>query len=257
MNFITGSILEVQELALLSWRSLARLFSKPVYFREAVHQMDIVGVGSLPIICLSALSIGAVLALNTADTLESFGAAGYTGRLVATSLITELGPVLTSIIIAGRIGAGIAAELGSMVVSEQVDAMRALGTDPIRKLVVPRILALITMTPALVIISVLVGVLGGWIIAKTQMGIATSTYFSSAREALNYNDLIGGLLKAVTFGFIVAIIGCRSGLRTYGGTVGVGRSTTQSVVASIVTILVADFFLQKLIITFSRARIFD
>ena len=244
---ISTALLELQETALLTWRALRRSISKPLYVRETVQQLDMIGVGSLPIIILCGFFIGAVLALNASSTLRSFGAQNFTGQLVMTSLIRELGPVLTSIIIAGRVGSAIAAEIGSMLVSEQIDAMRALGTDPIKKLVVPRLLGCMIMTPALTIICVVVGALGGWAIAKSILGIASSVYTSSARVGLDYHDIMGALLKSSTFGMIIAIIGCRSGLRTYGGTMGVGRSTTQSVVASIVTILITDFFLQKLI----------
>jgi phospholipid/cholesterol/gamma-HCH transport system permease protein len=247
MDLITTALLELQEIALLTWRAVRRSITKPLYMRETVQQLDMIGVGSLPIIILAGFFIGGVLALNTTSTLRSFGAQNFTGQLVMTSLIRELGPVLTSIIVAGRIGSAIAAELGSMLVSEQIDAMRAMGTDPVKKLVVPRMLGCMIMTPALTVISVVVGALGGWVVSKSILGIASSVYTTSARAGLNYQDIMGTLLKSVTFGLFVAVIGCRCGLRTYGGTVGVGRSTTQSVVASIVTILISDFFLQKLI----------
>lgn len=255
MENVYLALFEVQECALLAGRAFRRLFFKPFYFQDGIMQMDIVGVGSLPIVCLAGFSIGMVLALNTASTLQSFGAQNFTGQLVVTSLIRELAPVLTSIMVAGRIGSGIAAELGSMLVSDQIDAMRAMGTDPIKKLVGPRLLACIAMTPALTIVFTTVGTVGGWVIARTLLGLETTVYSTSAREALNYTDLAGMILKSITFGGFVAIIGCRSGLRTHGGTVGVGRSTTQSVVASIVTILVSDFFLTKLILAFRNASI--
>ena len=222
MDSITSALFELQETALLTWHALRRSISKPLYFRETVQQLDMIGVGSLPIIVLCGFFIGAVLSLNAAATLRSFGAQNLTGQLVMTSLIRELGPVLTSIILAGRIGSAVAAEIGSMLVSEQIDAMRAMGTDPIKKLVVPRMLACMIMTPALTIICVVVGALGGWVIAKSVLGIASSVYTSSARTGLEYKDIMGALLKSATFGIIIAIIGCRSGLRTYGGTMGVG-----------------------------------
>ena len=244
---ITTALIELQETALLTWRAIRRSITKPLYMRETVQQLDMIGVGSLPIVILCGFFIGAVLSLNAAATMRSFGAQNLTGQLVMTSLIRELGPVFTAIIIAGRVGSAIAAEIGSMLASEQIDAMRALGTDPVKKLVVPRMLGCMIMTPALTVISVVVGALGGWAIARSILGIASSVYTSSARVGLEYHDIMGALLKSVTFGLIIAIIGCRCGLRTYGGTMGVGRSTTQSVVASIVTILITDFFLQKLI----------
>lgn len=213
--------------------------------------MDSIGFGTLPIVLLAGFFIGAVLALQTAGTLRSFGAQNYTGRLVATSLLRELGPVLTCILLAGRAGSGIAAELGAMCVSEQIDAMRALGTDPFRKLVRPRLLALLTMAPILTVFANVVGIIGGLIVAITLLQIPSSVYLSSAREALNYDDIWGTFLKTGVFGLIVAVVGCRCGLRTRGGTVGVGQSTTTSVVVSIVLILVSDFFLTRLILTLS------
>lgn len=256
MNLPLKIVFEVQEAAFMVARACKGLVRRPFYIRETIAQMDIVGVGSLPITMLAGFFIGSVLALQTASTLESFGAQNYTGRLVATSLVRELGPVLTCILLAGRIGSGIAAELGSMLVSEQIDAMRALGTDPLRKLVLPRILALVLMSPALTVFTNVVGTLGGLIISLTLLHIPASVYNTSAHAALNYNDIFGGLLKPTVFGFIVAVVGCRCGLRTHGGTVGVGRSTTQSVVTAILLILITDFFLTKLILAIAPVRSF-
>jgi len=225
--------------------------TRPRYFREIITQMDLIGVGSLMIISLTGVFTGGILALNTAPTLKTFGATAVTGQLVMTSLVREMGPVLASLMLAGRVGSAIAAELGSMVVSEQVDAMRALGTDPIKKLVWPRMLALILMTPALTLVADMVGAVGGWAVASSLMNVPSSVYINSAKDALTYNDLTGGLVKPTVFGFIIAAVSCRAGLRTHGGTVGVGRSTTQAVVLSDILILGADFFLQKFIQAFS------
>ncbi|MBL8170834.1 MAG: ABC transporter permease [Acidobacteria bacterium] len=249
MNLITRGILQIQEITLLVWRVLRGMLRAPRYWREMVQQMDILGFGSLVIILLTGFFTGAVLSLNTATTLQKFGVQSVAGQLVATSLIRELGPVLTALMLAGRVGSGIAAELGSMLVSEQIDAMRALGTDPIKKLVTPRIVALVLMAPTLTVICDMVGVLGGLLAAITFQGQATSVYMASAREAVNYNEIIGGLVKPTVFGFIIAIIGCYKGLSTSGGTVGVGRSTTQSVVASSILIIAVDFLLSKVIIS--------
>lgn len=249
MNLITRGILQIQEITLLVWRVLRGMLRAPRYWREMVQQMDVLGFGSLVIILLTGFFTGAVLSLNTATTLQKFGVQSVAGQLVATSLIRELGPVLTALMLAGRVGSGIAAELGSMLVSEQIDAMRALGTDPIKKLVTPRIVALVLMAPTLTVICDMVGVLGGLLAAITFQGQATSVYMASAREAVNYNEIIGGLVKPTVFGFIIAIIGCYKGLSTSGGTVGVGRSTTQSVVASSILIIAVDFLLSKVIIS--------
>jgi len=245
MNAITLILYELQESTLMAWRAFRSLFTRPRYVREIINQMDLIGVGSLTIVLLTGFFTGAVLALQTGATMSSLGAKGYTGRLVATSLVRELGPVLTSLMVAGRVGSGIAAELGSMLVSDQIDAMRALGTDPIRKLVMPRMVALLVMVPALTVIAIIVGTGGGLVVAVTLLGLPSSQYTSSAKEAFKLNDLTGSLIKALIFGLIIAIVGCRSGLRTTGGTVGVGRSTTQSVVVASILILVSDFFITR------------
>jgi phospholipid/cholesterol/gamma-HCH transport system permease protein len=249
MNLITRGIYQIQEITLLTWRVLRGIFKPPRYMRETVQQMDILGFGSLAIILLTGTFTGMVLALNTANTLQKFGVQNVTGQLVATSLIRELGPVLTCLMLAGRVGSGIAAELGSMLVSEQIDAMRALGTDPIKKLVAPRIIALVTMAPALTVVCDFVGVLGGLLISVTMLQQPSSVYMASAREAVNYNEILGGLIKPTVFGFIIAMIGCYKGLSTTGGTVGVGRSTTQSVVVASILVIAVDFLLSKVIIS--------
>src|SRR5262247_2502829 len=249
MNLITLAIFQIQEITLLVWRVLRSLLKPPRYLRETIEQMDILGFGSLIIIMLTGTFTGMVLALNSANTLQKFGVQNVTGVLVATSLIRELGPVLTCLMLAGRVGSGIAAELGSMLVSEQIDAMRALGTDPIKKLVTPRIVALVTMAPALTVVCDMTGTMGGLLAAISFQGQASSVYISSAKEAVTYNEILGGLIKPTVFGFIIAIIGCYKGLSTTGGTVGVGRSTTQSVVVTSILIIAVDFLLSKLILS--------
>lgn len=251
MSLFLEAIYELQEATLLIGRAFRRSLSKPYYFRDILHQMDSIGVGSMVIIVLTGFFTGAILALQTSTALKTFGATSVTGTLVMTSLVREMGPVLASLMIAGRVGSAIAAELGSMVVSEQVDAMRALGTDPVKKLVWPRLLALLVMTPALTLVADIVGTVGGWVVATSLMNVASSVYISAAKDALTYNDIIGGLIKPAVFGTIIAVVSCRSGLRTSGGTVGVGLSTTRAVVMSDILILVADFFLGKLILSFS------
>ncbi len=250
MNLFFDAIYELQEATLMVGRALRRALSKPRYGRDIIQQMDSIGVGSMLIILLTGFFTGAILALQTSEALKTFGATSVTGTLVMTSLVREMGPVLASLMLAGRVGSAIAAELGSMVVSEQVDAMRALGTDPIKKLVWPRLFALIVMTPALTLVADLVGALGGWVVATLLMNVASSVYINSAKDALTYNDVIGGLIKPAVFGLIIGTVSCRTGLRTSGGTVGVGLSTTRAVVVSDVLILVADFFLGKLILSF-------
>lgn len=249
MNLITRGVHQTQEITLLVWRAFRGIFRSPRYFGEMIHQMDVLGWGSLAIILLTGTFTGMVLALNSASTLQRFGVQSVTGTLVATSLIRELGPVLTALMLSGRVGSGIAAELGSMLVSEQIDAMRALGTDPIKKLVTPRLVALVTMTPVLTIICDLVGILGGLLVASTLLHQPTSVYLNSAKTAIDFNEILGGLIKPTVFGFIIAVIGCYKGLSTTGGTVGVGRSTTQSVVVSSILIIATDFLLSKVILS--------
>src|SRR5262249_9131424 len=177
---------------------------------------------------LTGFFTGAVLALQTGQTLDQFGARPVVGRLVSASMIKELGPVLTGLMLSGRVGSGIAAELGSMVVTEQVNALRALGTDPVRKLVVPRVLAGTLMSPVLTVISDFVGIVGGWIVARFRLQVATGLYWSSIRQALYLQDIWMGVIKPFVLGFAIVTIACHVGLRTSGGTQGVGKATTVS-----------------------------
>jgi phospholipid/cholesterol/gamma-HCH transport system permease protein len=190
-----------------------------------------------------------VLALQTGITLDQFGARPFVGRLISASMIKELGPVLTGLMLAGRIGSGIAAELGSMVVTDQINALRALGTDPVRKLVVPRVLAGFFMAPVLTVISDTVGILGGWLIAVYQLRVASGVYWTSITDALYLQDAWMGILKPFFLGYVIVTIGCHVGLRTSGGTQGVGRSTTAAVVAASVAVIAVDFFVTRLLIT--------
>ncbi len=247
-RFVARAIWEIQSYTLLSSRAIANLFTKPIYWREIVLQMDRVGVGSLTIVLLTGFFTGAVLAIQSEGALRRYGAVGLTGQLVALTLIRELGPVLSALMLAGRIGSGIASELGSMVVSEQINAMRSLGTDPTRRLVTPRMIAMITMLPLLTIICDTLGMLGGWIIAYYKLLISSNQYWSDAMNAMQLSDLVGTLFKPLVFGFIIAMTGCYVGLRTHGGTEGVGRSTTQAVVSSSILVIAADFFLNNLLI---------
>ena len=245
MNIATRVLLEVQETTLLAARAARRLFRRPSYVPEMVTQMDIIGVGSLTIILLTGFFTGGVLALQTYPTLKYYGAQDQTGRLVATALVRELGPVLTGLMIAGRVSSAIAAELGSMVVSQQIDAMRALGTDPVRKLVAPRLVALLITVPLLTLISDLIGIMGGWVVSTQLYDITSQMYMTAVWDGLSGNDIYGGFVKATAFALLIGTIACRQGLKTEGGTVGVGRSTTTAVVVSSIVIIIADFFITK------------
>ena len=247
--FAKQRVLAVQEFTLLSARAMENIFRSPHYATDIVRQMDFIGFGSLPIVVLTGFFTGAVLALQTAKTLSAFGETSLTGQVVSLSLVRELGPVLTSLMVAGRNSSGIASEIGSMVVSEQIDAMRALGTDPNKKLVTPRLIATVCMLPLLTIISDFFGLLGGFAVSFFIVHLNPSQYWAKAYHALHYSDVGQGLSKPFVFAFIVALVGCYYGLSTRGGTQGVGRSTTQAVVTASVLILVCDFLMTKLIIT--------
>ena len=247
MNIATRALLEVQETTLLAIRAASRLFKRPTYLNETIAQMDVIGVGSLTIILLTGFFTGGVLALQTYPTLKGYGAQDQTGRLVALSLVRELGPVLTALMITGRVGSAISAELGSMVVSQQIDAMRALGTDPIRKLVAPRLIALLITMPLLTVIADVVGIGGGWVVSTTLYGLTSSAFLATVREGITTDDIIGGIIKPLAFGLIIGTIACNKGLKTEGGTVGVGRSTTSAVVTASIVVIIADFFLAKAI----------
>ena len=245
MNLVIRSLLEVQETSLLVARAFARLFRRPAYIPEMLAQMDVIGVGSLTIIFLTGFFTGGVLTLQTFPTLKFYGAQDQTGYLVALSLIRELGPVLTALMVTGRVGSAISAELGSMVVSQQIDAMRALGTDPVRKLVAPRLVALIITMPLLTVTADVFGIIGGGAVATTLYGQASETFVNSVRNGITADDVIGGVIKPLVFAILLAGIACRKGLSTEGGTVGVGRSTTSAVVTASIVIIMADFFLAK------------
>jgi phospholipid/cholesterol/gamma-HCH transport system permease protein len=243
-------IKDIQDAALLSWKTLNSIIRGHINWRDTFTQMDKIGVMSLPIVLLTGLFTGLVLALQSAYNLEWFGVKTLTGKLVALSMVRELGPVLTSLMVAGRVSAGITAEIGSMNVSEQLDAMRAMGTDPVRKLVVPRVVAGFFMLPVLTVIGDAMGILGGYFVTITSAGFSTAFYWSSVFEALKYNDLLSGLSKPFFFGIIITVVACHRGFTTTGGTEGVGTSTTLSVVTSSILILFADFLLTKIYLTF-------
>jgi phospholipid/cholesterol/gamma-HCH transport system permease protein len=244
-EFAKDKVLAVQEYSGLAARSLTNLLAHPRYFGDTLQQADAIGVGSLPIVVLTGFFTGAVLALQSSNTLQRFGSLSLIGQLVALSMVRELGPVLTGLMVAGRNASGMASELGSMKVTEQIDAMRALGTDPTKKLVTPRVIAATVMLFFLTIISDLVGLAGGAMVAVVLLGLDSHQYWSTTWQSLGFADVLMGLVKPVLFGFIVATVGCYYGLSARGGTQGVGRATTQAVVASSILILVVNFFVTR------------
>jgi phospholipid/cholesterol/gamma-HCH transport system permease protein len=241
-----GMVASVQDYAELAFRSLTNLAVGPRYFQDTLAQMDDIGVGSLPIILLSGFFIGAVMVLQTGSQFVRFGQTSLTGDVVSLALVRELGPAITGLLVAGRCASGIASELGSMLVTEQVDAMRAMGTDPSRKLVTPRVLATILMLPLLVALADFVGLLGGCVASVFSLRLDAIEFWRRAVDALEFADLMQGFMKSLVFGFILATVGCYKGLTVRGGTQGVGRATTQAVVVASVLIIVADTFLTKL-----------
>jgi phospholipid/cholesterol/gamma-HCH transport system permease protein len=244
-EFAKETIQSVQDYSLLASRAVVNLFRRPRYFADTIQQADLIGVGSLPIIVLTGLSIGAELALNSANTLQRFGSLSLIGQLVSVGMVRELGPIITGLMVAGRNASGMASELGSMVVTEQIDAMRALGTDPMKKLVTPRVISTTFMLFFLTIISVLLGLFGGAVVSVLLFGLDWHQYWTTAYQALVFQDVFMGLLKPLFFGFIIATVGCYYGMTARGGTQGVGRATTQAVVASSVLILIVDLFITK------------
>jgi len=241
-------ILHVQAYTQLSVRSIANLFSPPYYMSDVLDQMDIIGVGSLPIVLLTGFFIGAVMVLQTAAQFERFGQTALTADVVSLALVRELGPSITGLLVAGRNSSGMASELGSMVVSEQVDAMRAMGTDPTRKLVTPRVVATVLMLPLLTAMADFLGLIGGYIVASMTLRLGAVTFWHRAIDILVFSDLMQGLIKPVVFGLILSTVGCYQGLNVKGGTEGVGRATTQAVVASSVFILITNFFLTRVML---------
>jgi phospholipid/cholesterol/gamma-HCH transport system permease protein len=253
-----AKVLTLQEYFILAGKSLRFIFARPFYGQDVIQQMDEIGVKSLGIVLLTGLFTGMVLALQSSVQLKTFGATMYIGNLVSASMIRELGPVLAGLMVAGRVGSGIAAQLGSMRVTEQIDALNTLGTDPIKKLVTPRVLAALIMLPVLTVINDFVGIIGGNIIASFVVGLPTTQYWRTVWDqiasdgfVLRYipNDFIQGLSKPLVFGAIISITACYFGLGTTGGTEGVGQSTTRTVVTSSILILIVDYFITQLLLS--------
>ena len=233
-------------LAELAGETVHACLTRPFYPTEVLTQFDEVGVKSLSITGITAFSTGMVLALQTAYALAAFGGKMFVGRVVALSLLRELGPVLTALMVGGRVGSGITAELGSMVVTEQVDALRSMAISPVRRLVVPRVLATVFMLPVLTALADVLGVLGGLVIAIVQLQMTAQDYLTSIWNQLAISDIMSGLSKTFFFGFEIALIGCWNGLKVEGGASSVGIATTRTVVLASICVLVSDFFLTKL-----------
>ena len=232
--------------ALLTARSARGLVSPPFELRLWTAQMEQIGVRSLGVAAITTIFTGMVLALQTAYSLPSLGVKYYIGTVVSKSLVRELGPVLTALIVGGRIGSGMTAELGTMKVTEQIDALRSMAADPVKKLVVPKLAATLLMLPALTIIGDVLGILGGLFIAVTQLDLSAGFYVNDVLSGLTLSDVASGIGKSFFFAYFIAIVGCYNGLHATGGADGVGRATTNTVVQASILILVSDFFLTKL-----------
>lgn len=231
---------------ILLGRALYHLRQRPKT-RHILEQMLHLGVDSLPIVLLTILFTGMVITLQTANGFIKYGAQSSVGGVVAVSMLRELAPVLTGVVVAGRVGAAIAAEIGSMKVTEQLDALRVMAVNPIQYLVVPRFLACIMMVPILVVFADVIGTLGGYVVATSYSGISPFTYLNSIRAFADVHDVICGLIKAMVFGGTIAIIGCYKGLTAEEGAAGVGRATTASVVSSIIIIFISNYFLSMIL----------
>ena len=249
LDFLKSPILAMQDFFALAGRAFLNIVRRPHYGADIYLQMDIIGVGSLPIVIMTGFFSGAVMAMQLAKALNQYGAVGQVGQLVAITLVRELGPALTALVVAGRNASGMASELGSMKVTEQIDAMRALGTDPVKKLVTPRLIATCVVLPMLTAIADFVGIFGGFLIAYFLLNLTPSEYWSRAWQALGWLDVAQGLVKPFIFAFAIALVGCYYGLKTTGGTQGVGRATTQAVVVSSVVIFFLTFFLTRIFVS--------
>jgi phospholipid/cholesterol/gamma-HCH transport system permease protein len=245
LDFLKAPVEEFQDFILLGFRAFLNIFRSPHYADDIFQQMDIIGVGSLPIVIMIGFVSGVIMAMQMGRALAQYGAQGEVAEFVSISLVRELGPLLTALLVAGRNSSGIASELGSMKVTEQIDAMRALGTDPIQKLVTPRLIAAAFMLPLLTIISDFIGLIGGWVVAHYLLHIPGS-YWTPAWQALVPNDLAQGLLKPLVFAIIIAMVGCFYGMRTTGGTQGVGKATTTAVVVADIWIFVFTAMIDRI-----------
>jgi phospholipid/cholesterol/gamma-HCH transport system permease protein len=249
VDFLLQSLEHLGGLGLLVRDTFRQGLRRPREWRICLEQLHHLGVGSAPIVLTTALFTGMVLALQTSVSWAAFGKL-LIGDVVSLSLVRELGPVLSALMIGGRVGAGITAEIGTMKVTEQVDAIRALAADPVKKLVFPKVLATVIMLPALTVLADTVGILGGYLIASSELNQTSEFYFKHVRSALAVNDIFSGIGKTVFFALFISIIACYNGLRATGGADGVGRATTQTVVAASISVLVSDFFLTKLFLVF-------
>lgn len=248
-SWIYEGLTFVGEIAILFWQTLTRLLTRPFETKEMFSQMAFIGVSSVPIIALTTFSSGAVIALYTSQILVKYGASSLAGGTIALSVTREIAPVLAGIMVAARCGSAMAAQIGTMTVTEQIDALRALRVPPINYLVVPRVIAAVTMLPILAVVGMYAGVFGGYLVAVPVSGIPSGAFFRSLEAFMTMHDVWSGMLKTAVFGLIVALVACQQGMRTAGGAVGVGHATTRTVVITMVLIYVANYFLTAALFT--------
>lgn len=245
-SYIINLIATLGEILIFLYKAIIATFSRPFNFKLVLEQIDEIGFKSIPIVIASAMAIGMVMVVQLAWGFVNFGAKGLVGPLVSLSFVRELGPVVASLLVGGRVGAGITAEIGSMKVTEQIDAIRTMGADPMKKLVAPRLLAAIISFPILAMIADFSGILGAMIMSNIDLDVKPQLFISTMLEWVTKEDVISGIAKTFFFGIIVAITGCYIGMRASGGTQGVGRATTETVVVALLLIIVGDFILTKI-----------
>ncbi|MBD3258314.1 MlaE family lipid ABC transporter permease subunit [candidate division GN15 bacterium] len=244
-NWIKFLAYETQELTFFSIRMTLSLFRRPFYVSETLEQMYLIGVGSLFLIVLTGIVSGQGFALAFAQELQAFGAKDYLGRIMTLAILRELGPTLTGLMVAARVASGVTAEIGAMKSSNQLDALKAFGIDPIKKIARPRLIALIVMVPVLTVVCDFVALVGGWVIAVFLANVTSTMYWAVALDRMTFGNIFIGLLKPFVFSFVIAFISCYRGFASEGGTKGVGRATTNSVMMSSITVLIASFLITK------------
>jgi phospholipid/cholesterol/gamma-HCH transport system permease protein len=252
LHWLKSFAFECQGLFFFSIKMIRSCFGRPVYLAETLEQMYLNGIGSLFLVILTGVSAGQAMALQFSNELADFGSKNYLGRIMVLAIVRELGPVLTGLMVAARVAAGITAEIGAMKSSNQLDALTAFGIDPIRKLAAPRLISLILMLPVLTIICDMIAITGGWLIAILISHITSITYWTAVKEKLNFGNIFMGVIKPVIYAFIISFISCYKGFTAEGGTKGVGRATTESVVITSITILIGNFIITKVIFSFLK-----
>ena len=247
-NALKAWVFTIQDYSLLALHSIRNIFPDRRFIADLVEQMDVIGVGSLKIVVVALICVGGSIVLNAASQFTRFGETVLTGEAVSLALLRELGPVFTALLVAGRNATAMASELGSMVVTEQVDAVRVFGIDPIRRLMSPRVIAMVIVLPLLVAVGDCAGLFGGFLVATLTLHLTAAQFMTRALKALVFGDLFITFIKPVVFGFIIATVGCYQGLRVKGGTAGVGRATITAFVEGSLTVLVVDLFLTRLLL---------